>query len=137
MSSSPCYGTNPPGYASGFRRAMSADTLIHVSSAVLFELWHGVARSGRRQENTERLRVFLSGDIAIVPFEEKDATIAGDLRATLEMGGTSIGPYDLLLAAQALRAGATFVTANISEFTRSPASRGKTGPSRRDLDQRQ
>jgi tRNA(fMet)-specific endonuclease VapC len=61
---------------------------------------------------------FSRGDIAIVPFEEKDAVIAGDLRATLEMGGTSIGPYDVLLAAQALRAGATFVTANVSEFTR-------------------
>src|SRR3989442_10721715 len=41
-----------------------------------------------------------------------------DLRATLEAAGTPIGPYDLLIAAQALRSGATLVTANVSEFAR-------------------
>jgi len=90
----------------------------HDSGYQLFELWYGVARSERRQENTERLRVFLSGDIGVLPFEEGDAAIAGDLRATLERGGTSIGPYDLLIAAQALRAGGTLITANVSEFAR-------------------
>jgi tRNA(fMet)-specific endonuclease VapC len=34
------------------------------------------------------------------------------------MAGASIGPYDLMIAAQALRAGATLVTANVSEFAR-------------------
>ncbi len=43
---------------------------------------------------------------------------AGDLRAALEAAGTPIGPYDLLIAAQALRIGATLVTANVSEFAR-------------------
>jgi tRNA(fMet)-specific endonuclease VapC len=100
------------------RRAVSEDALITVSSVVLFELWYGVARSERRQENTERLRAFLSGNVSVLPFEEEDATIAGKLRATLEMGGTPIGPYELLIAAQALRAGATLVTANVSEFAR-------------------
>lgn len=101
-----------------FRRALSEHALIIVSSVVLFELWYGVARSERRKENTERLRVFLAGDVRVQPFEEGDASIAGDLRATLEIGGTPIGPYDLLIAAQALRAGATLVTANTSEFAR-------------------
>ena len=101
-----------------FRRALSEDALIIVSSVVLFELWYGVARSKRRKENTERLRVFLAGDVRVQPFEEGDASIAGDLRATLEIGGTPIGPYDLLIAAQALRADATLVTANTSEFAR-------------------
>jgi tRNA(fMet)-specific endonuclease VapC len=102
------------------RRAVSEPALITVSSVVLFELWYGVARSGRRQENSDRLRIFLSGDISILPFEEEDAAIAGDLRATLEAGGNSIGPYDLLIAAQALRASATLATANVSEFARVP-----------------
>src|SRR5262249_19117249 len=102
------------------RRVVSEDPMIVVSSVVLFELWYGVARSGRRQENTERLRAFLSGDISILPFEEEDAAIAGDLRATLETGGNPIGPYDLLIAAQALRTGATLATANVSKFARVP-----------------
>jgi tRNA(fMet)-specific endonuclease VapC len=55
-----------------------------------------------------------------VSFEERDAAIAGDLRASLEASGTVIGPYDLLIAAQALRTDATLVTANTSEFARVP-----------------
>jgi tRNA(fMet)-specific endonuclease VapC len=103
-----------------FRSVVSDGGSITVSSIVLFELSYGVARSGRREENAERLRVFLSGVEAVLPFEEGDASIAGDLRAALEVGGTPIGPYDLLIAAQALRAGATLVTANVSEFARVP-----------------
>ena len=87
-------------------------------SVVLYELWYGVARSERRRDNAERLRIFLSGKIDVVPFDEQDAVTAGDLRATLEAAGTPIGPYDLLIAAQALRSRATLVTANISEFAR-------------------
>ena len=100
------------------RRVVSRGAAIAVSSVALYELWYGVARSERRRENAERLRVFLSGNIDIVPFDEEDAVTAGDLRAALETAGTPIGPYDLLIAAQALRSGATLVTANVSEFAR-------------------
>jgi tRNA(fMet)-specific endonuclease VapC len=108
----------PPRVRARLRRAVSENALVTISSVVLFELWYGVARSEHRQENTERLRAFLSGNISVMPFEEKDAAIAGALRATLEAGGTPIGPYDLLIAAHALRASATLVTANVSEFAR-------------------
>ncbi len=77
-----------------------------------------MARRERRRENAERVRVFLSGNIRVVPFGEDDAVVAGDLRAGLEKDGTPIGPYDLLIAAQAMRADATLVTANVSEFAR-------------------
>jgi tRNA(fMet)-specific endonuclease VapC len=79
-----------------------------------------VARSGRRRENADRLRVFLSGGIAAHSFTEDDAIAAGNLHATLEAAGTPIGPYDLLIAAQALRTDATLVTANTAEFGRVP-----------------
>ena len=110
--------SQPAGVRRRLRRAVSRGASIGVSSVVLYELWYGVARSGRRRDNAERLRVFLSGNIDVVPFDEQDAVTAGDLRATLENAGTPIGPYDLLIAAQALRSGATLVTANISEFAR-------------------
>lgn len=100
------------------RDAMRAGEAITISSIVLFELWYGVARSTRQVENRERLRVFLSGDIGVIPFDDQDALAAGDLRAALEALGTPIGPYDVLIAAQALRAAATLVTANVSEFAR-------------------
>ena len=108
----------PLGVRSRLRRALSRGAGIAVSSVVLYELWYGVARSERRRENAERLRIFLSGNITIALFDEEDAVAAGDLRATLETAGTPIGPYDLLIAAQALRTGATLVTANVSEFGR-------------------
>jgi len=100
------------------RQAISESADIVTSSIVLFELWYGVARSTRRSENAERLRVFLSGSIGIMPFEEDDGAIAGELRADLEASGRPIGPYDMLIAAQALRVGAILVTANVSEFAR-------------------
>jgi tRNA(fMet)-specific endonuclease VapC len=100
------------------RRAIQERATVAISSLVFFELWYGAAKSERRRETTERLRLFLSADIAVVPFEEDDAAAAGDLRASLEAKGTPIGPYDLLIAAHALRVGATVVTANVSEFAR-------------------
>ena len=110
----------PATFRRRLRRAVSKDAAIAISSIVLFELWYGVARSNRRRENTERLRVFLSGGIDVAPFTQEDAATAGDLRAALEAAGTPIGPYDLLIAAQALRTGTTLVTANVSEFARVP-----------------
>ena len=110
--------SQPTGVRGRLRRAISRGASIGVSSVVLYELWYGVARSERRRDNAERLRVFLSGNIDVVPFDEQDAMSAGDLRATLENAATPIGPYELLIAAQALRSGATLVTANISEFAR-------------------
>jgi tRNA(fMet)-specific endonuclease VapC len=108
----------PPLVRSRLRRAASRRAGVGVSSIALYELWYGVARSQRRRENAERLRVFLSGNVSVVPFDEEDAETAGDVRAELEREGRPIGPYDLLIAAQALRSGATLVTANASEFAR-------------------
>lgn len=108
----------PTGVRGRLRRAVSRGASIAVSSIVLYELWYGVARSERRRENAERLRVFLSGRIDVVAFDAEDAAAAGDLRATLEAAGAPIGPYDMLIAAQALRSGATLVTANVAEFAR-------------------
>jgi tRNA(fMet)-specific endonuclease VapC len=108
----------PVGVRPRLRRAASRGGSIAVSSVVLYELWYGVARSERRRENAERLRVFLSGRVDIAPFDAEDAEAAGDLRAALETAGTPIGPYDVLIAAQALRTGATLVTANVREFAR-------------------
>jgi tRNA(fMet)-specific endonuclease VapC len=109
---------NPATVRNRLRRVVSEGASIAVPSVVMYELWYGVARSARRRENAERLRVFLAGNVNIVPFDEDDAAAAGDLRAALETVGTPIGPYDLLIAAQALRSRTTLVTANASEFAR-------------------
>jgi tRNA(fMet)-specific endonuclease VapC len=108
----------PAGVRERYREAEAAGDYLALSSVVLFELWYGVAKSSEVQENTERLRVLLSGDVDLLDFDDEDARAAGKVRATLQRAGTPIGAYDLLIAGQALRRELTVVTANTSEFSR-------------------
>jgi tRNA(fMet)-specific endonuclease VapC len=55
-----------------------------------------------------------------LPFDQAAARMAGGIRGLLESRGEMIGPYDVLLAAQALAANLTLVTANVQEFQRVP-----------------
>lgn len=93
---------------------------VGISSIVLFELRFGVANSTRREDNERALDALLGGGIDVVPFDADDATEAGALRALLRRADREIGPYDLLIAAQARRRGATLVTHNLREFARVP-----------------
>jgi tRNA(fMet)-specific endonuclease VapC len=65
----------------------------------------------------ERLSIFLA-KLDGLPFDERDAEVAGGIRAEIERHGKPIGAYDTLMAGQALRRGMTLVTANIAEFDR-------------------
>lgn len=100
------------------RSALEAGDAVVVSSVVLFELWYGIARSARTQQNASALRAFLSGAVRVLAFGEDDAKQAADIRASVEGHGEPIGPYDILIGAQALRLGQTLVTANDREFRR-------------------
>jgi tRNA(fMet)-specific endonuclease VapC len=96
---------------------------VGIPSIVLYEMWYGIKKSARPQENADNLSAFLALDLTLWPFEPEDAEEAGDIRATLERTGKPIGPYDILIAAQARRRGATLVTANAREFARVPGLR--------------
>jgi len=100
--------------------AIAAGTAIGIPTIVLFEMRYGVARSARPRANAAILAAFLALDVTPWPFEPEDAEEAGGIRAALESGGTPIGPYDILIAAQARRRGAVLVTANTGEFRRVP-----------------
>ena len=101
-----------------FQRAIAKEATILVSSVVAFELWYGVAKSQRKEANTQRLEAFLAGPLEWTLFDEEDAREAGAVRAELEIGGKPIGAYDVLIAGQARRHGARLVTSNGSEFDR-------------------
>jgi tRNA(fMet)-specific endonuclease VapC len=94
------------------------DAVFAISSVVMFELQFGNTKSLRQNENSDRLRVFLSGTIDVLAFEDADATIAGQIRAKLQAQGTPIGPDDVMIAGHALRHGATLLTPNVREFAR-------------------
>ena len=101
-----------------FQRAIAKEATVLVSSVVAFELWYGVAKSERREANTQRLEAFLAGPLGWMAFDEEDAREAGIVRAELERAGKPIGAYDVLIAGQARRRRATVVTSNTREFYR-------------------
>ena len=99
---------------------MIAIAPIALPVIALFELRYGYAKSQRRAQMDALLSEFLAPGITILPFNEEDAAEAGAMRADLEAKGTPIGPYDVLIAAQARARGAALVTANRREFDRVP-----------------
>lgn len=104
-----------------FDAARDAEIPIGLSSIVYHELMYGAAASARRNANEEKIALFIaSGRIALLTFDDADAGEAADIRAFLRRQGTPIGPYDVLIAAQARRAGTMLVTANTGEFALVP-----------------
>ncbi len=101
-----------------FQRVVARKSAVLLSSIVAFELWYGVAKSQRTDSNTRRLEAFFAGPLEWTLFDEDDARAAGAIRAELEAVGRPIGAYDVLLAGQARRRGATLVTSNAKEFAR-------------------
>jgi tRNA(fMet)-specific endonuclease VapC len=93
---------------------------LTLPAIVLFELQYGIAKSEKRASSEQRLDLFLGSHIDILSFQKEDARIAAEVRAGLARAGMPIGPYDVLIAAQALRHGAVLVTANTREFVRVP-----------------
>ncbi|MBL9116683.1 MAG: PIN domain-containing protein [Verrucomicrobiaceae bacterium] len=87
---------------------------------VAAELWTGVKKSlNTHPHQAAKLEAFLSM-FPIRDFNMNAALHYAEIRATLESKGQSIGPLDMLIAAQARSLGATLVTGNTAEFKRVP-----------------
>lgn len=110
-----------PRVRTRFDAARTAGMPFSLSMIVYHELMYGAAASRRRKANEDKIALFIaSGGIALLAFEAADAVEAADIRAQLRRSAKPIGPYDVLIAAQARRAGTTLVTANTREFNRVP-----------------
>jgi tRNA(fMet)-specific endonuclease VapC len=90
---------------------------VAISSITLAELHFGVCKSKLQAQNFAALDQFLI-PLEIAAFDDSAAAAYGDIRATLETAGTSIGPLDTLIAGHALSLGVTIVTNNVREFSR-------------------
>lgn len=99
---------------------LARGTELLLPAMVLCELRYGIAKSDRRARSERELDAFLAAGFKIPAFDAEDAAEAGGIRAYLEIEGTPIGPYDILIAAQARRRGAVLVTLNRREFERVP-----------------
>jgi tRNA(fMet)-specific endonuclease VapC len=97
--------------------AVARRRFVAVSALSVFELAYGVARSRLTEQNARALGVFLE-PLQVIAFDADDAQAAGDIRANLERIGRPVGPYDILIAAQAVRRDLLLVTANVREFAR-------------------
>ena len=94
-----------------------------LSSVVLSELEYGAAKRPDLpvlRTRVARLREIIADE---ADYTCADAVVYGVVRAhlaRLKPNAQPIGPYDLMLAAQALRLGAVLVTHNTAEFARVP-----------------
>ena len=93
--------------------------LINVSAVTIYELKYGAAKSKWGEKSRDAMHMFLSS-FEILPFSDMDAMACGVIRADLEVKGTPIGAYDLMIAAQGLSKRLTVVTHNTGEFQRVP-----------------
>ena len=88
-----------------------------VSQVTVYELFCGVEKAQNPTQEREKVERFLSV-ITELPFDRAPAETAACIRGDFERKGTPIGPYDLLIAGQALAANLLLVTNNVGEFQR-------------------
>jgi predicted nucleic acid-binding protein len=92
------------------------------SSITVGELVYGAHRVPDRTASLlKRIDDIIGADLGVLPFDEQAARRYGEVRATLESGGTPIGDADLRIAAIALANDLVVVTGNVSHFQRVPA----------------
>jgi tRNA(fMet)-specific endonuclease VapC len=88
-----------------------------ISAITYAELCHGVEKSALPEHNRRQVDDFVSR-LEILPYGDKAAAHYGDIRATLERQGKTIGVNDLHIAAHARSEGLVVVTNNLKEFER-------------------
>lgn len=88
-----------------------------VSTITSFELFSGVEECSQPAKEGRKVRILIDA-VRELAFDHAAAMEAANIRAVLESAGTSIGPFDTLLAGQARSLGMTFVTSNTGELVR-------------------
>jgi tRNA(fMet)-specific endonuclease VapC len=92
---------------------------IYISSVTVAELFYGVYKSERIEQNHQALTQFLL-PLVVLEFDALASEAYGKIRMRLEKKGTPIGSMDMLIAAHASSAKMTLVTSNTKEFARVP-----------------
>jgi tRNA(fMet)-specific endonuclease VapC len=106
-----------PHYRYRLVEAISTGAELNVSAIVLHELVLGARLSARPTYQMARVQEVISG-FEICAWTVDDAIETAGVRARLQMAGSLIGPYDMMIAGQCLSRGWTLVTANLVEFGR-------------------
>lgn len=109
------FNNNSPRLSQRVRAYQVSD--IGLSVIVAHELFYGAFKSQRQEHNLRRVELI---GFPLVPLDWAAARAAGEIRALLAQGGQPIGPYDTLIAGQALSRNLILVTSNTKEFGRVP-----------------
>jgi tRNA(fMet)-specific endonuclease VapC len=99
------------------RLSQLAPTDCAVSVVTVFELFCGLAKAHNPTAERKKVERFVAAIVAL-PLDRTSAGAAANIRAELERQGTPIGPYDLLIAGQAVAGNLTLVTNNLRESQR-------------------
>lgn len=100
-------------FVARIRRYLPSD--FGISAIVHHELCFGAYKSRRVAANLQNVHAL---QFEVVPVSKADAERAGEIRAALQARGTPIGPYDVLIAGQAVARSLTLITHNVAEFSR-------------------
>jgi tRNA(fMet)-specific endonuclease VapC len=90
---------------------------VAISSITLSELYYGIAKSSKPNENMIALQEFIS-PLEIIDFNNDSAFVYGEIRSLLEKKGNIIGSMDLLIASIAKSQDLILVTNITKEFSR-------------------
>ena|ERR1051326_3149173 len=101
------------------RLAAASPNDIGVSTVTWYELYTGVEKCSAPAQERSKLETFRSA-VHEIAFDLSASLEAARIRALLESRGEMIGPYDVLIAGQAVALNMILVTANTKEFLRVP-----------------
>jgi tRNA(fMet)-specific endonuclease VapC len=111
---------NDAGSGLAKRARQHSPSDIGLSAIVSHELFYGAFKSKRAERNVALVD---SLQFEVVAFDKEDSRQAGEIRAALREAGSPIGPYDVLIAGQAMARNLVLVSHNTREFGRVPGLR--------------
>jgi tRNA(fMet)-specific endonuclease VapC len=90
---------------------------VAISAITVYELFCGVEKARDPAKERAKVEQFISA-VFELQLDRVSVQKAAQLRMELERQGMPIGPYDLLIAGQALAHGLILVSNNVGEFQR-------------------
>jgi tRNA(fMet)-specific endonuclease VapC len=73
------------------REALIDGVVVGIPAIALCEMWYGVRKSARPQDNAEALALFLTLNVTPWQFDAQDAEEAGDIRGALLVTANTTG----------------------------------------------
>jgi len=110
-------------YSMKGKDAVQKNLLLHfndpimLSTVTLMELYYGAHKSQKVTSNIAKIKS-LEQSLEIIHIGTESAEIFGMLKAQLEVNGTILDDFDLILASCALSRNLTLVTNNLKHFQR-------------------